>query len=91
MAEPFAFAAFRSRQYVMEFDAKLKRAGVLAGVINTPHEVALGCGLSVKFPLADYPKARAIYESYRPHAFVGFYKAEFKGMRMECSALLNRR
>lgn len=91
MAEPFAFAAFRSRQSVMEFESKLKQAGIGARTINTPHEIAMGCGLSVMFPTKDYEKARGIYEAYRSHAFIGFYRAYYQGGKMVCEVLMRNR
>ncbi|MDD4796188.1 MAG: DUF3343 domain-containing protein [Eubacteriales bacterium] len=91
MAEPFAFAAFRSRQSVMEYESKLNQAGIVARTINTPHEIAMGCGLSVMFPTEDYERARAIYESYRPQAFIGFYRASYQGGKLVCEVLMRKR
>ena len=53
MQEQFGIGAFRSRQQVMRFDSALRRAGVATQVISTPHEVSVGCGLSVQFDLSD--------------------------------------
>ena len=50
---PFGIASFRSRQQVFAFEAALSRAGIRTQVVSTPREVALGCGLSVRFALED--------------------------------------
>ncbi|MDD3242585.1 MAG: DUF3343 domain-containing protein [Eubacteriales bacterium] len=91
MPEPFAFAAFRSRQAVMEYESRLKQAGLTPRIINTPHEVALGCGLSVQFDEGDYEKARAVYDTYRPESFVGFYRARYQNGKMLCETLAKYR
>lgn len=52
----YAIASFRSRQQVFGFESALKRAGLRAEVVSTPREVALGCGLSVRFASEDWPR-----------------------------------
>ena len=49
MNESFGLAAFRSRTQVLRMENALHRAGLSAGVIATPREIAVGCGLSVRF------------------------------------------
>ncbi len=51
MNDSFGLAAFRSRTQVLRMEDALHRAGLSAGVIATPREVAIGCGLSVRFEL----------------------------------------
>lgn len=57
----YAIASFRSRQQVFGFESALKRAGLRAEVVSTPREVALGCGLSVRFASEDWPRVSEIY------------------------------
>ena len=57
---PFGIASFRSRQQVFAFEAALSRAGVRSENVSTPREVALGCGLSVRFELEDVDRVRRI-------------------------------
>ena len=47
MNDSFGLAAFRSRTQVLRMEDALHRAGLSAGVIATPREVAIGCGESV--------------------------------------------
>ncbi len=74
--DEYGIAAFRSRQQVMKFEAILRRAGLGdAHVINTPREVAAGCGLSVQFPAASLPLVREALSRHRPPNLIGVYLA----------------
>ena len=68
----YAIASFRSRQQVFGFESALKRAEV----VSTPREVALGCGLSVRFASEDWPRVSEIYRRVRPGNLIGFYQVE---------------
>jgi len=59
----------------------LSRENIRTEIINTPREVALGCGLSVKIDVRDIDKAREVYYKNRPTSFVGFYIVERAGTR----------
>ena len=79
MKEIFGIAAFRSRQQVMRFDAALRRAGIRSHMISTPRDVSLGCGLSVRFNLADSEEVQSVYRQLRPGNLIGFYRVERSG------------
>ena len=81
MQSSFGIAAFRSRTQVLRLEDALRRAGIPAGVISTPREVAMGCGLSVRFELSDYPKVISVYRRLNPGALIGFYRVENYGTR----------
>jgi len=81
MNASFGIAAFRSRTQVLRYEDALRRAGLDAGVISTPREVAIGCGLSVRFRLADLPQVIQVYRRLNPSALVGFYRVENYGTR----------
>ena len=74
--EDYAIAAYRSRTQVLQLEAALKRECVGCQVINTPREVALGCGLSVRFDLADERAVAEVYRAVKPGNLIGFYRAE---------------
>ena len=74
--ETFAIASFRSRQQVMKFEGALRRAGVRVEVITTPRDVAVGCGLSVRFELKDADAVMEVYRQLRPSNLIGFYQVE---------------
>ena len=81
MNESFGLASFRSRTQVLRMEDALHRAGLSAGVISTPREVAVGCGLSVRFELTDAPQVLQVYRRLNPSALIGFYRAEGYGTR----------
>ncbi len=71
--EEYTVAAFRSRTQVFKYEKLLKNAGIVGEVINTPREIAVGCGLSLKISNENYSEAKKIYDIYRPTGLVGFY------------------
>ena len=81
MKSSFGIAAFRSRTQVLRLEDALRRAGLSAGVISTPRQVAIGCGLSVRFELAEYSQVMAVYRRLNPTALVGFYRVDDFGTR----------
>ena len=81
MNQSFGIAAFRSRTQVLRMEDALRRAGLDAGVISTPREVAMGCGLSVRFHLQDTPQVMQVYRRLNLGALVGFYRVEGYGTR----------
>ena len=88
MSEIFGIAAFRSRQQVLRFESALKRSGVRAGVVATPRDVAIGCGLSVKFDLNDTQNVMRAYMQSRPSNLIGFYRVDRSGRdRPSCTPL----
>ena len=87
MQESYAIAAFRSRQQVMRFEDALRRSGINAGIVTTPREVAMGCGLSVRFDLRDFERVRQIYRRVNPGNLIGFYRVDYTGGRARVSPL----
>ena len=81
MQSSFGIASFRSRTQVLRLEDALRRAGLSAGVISTPREVAMGCGLSVRFELSDYPGVVSVYRRLNPGALIGFYRVDHYGTR----------
>lgn len=80
--EQYGIASFRSRQQVMHFQEMLRQRGIRTAVISTPREVAVGCGLSLRF---DMNNARTVVETARalnPDSLVGFYMLERQGSKL---------
>ena len=77
--EVFGIAAFRSRQQVLLFEGALRRAGIRTQVVATPHDVAIGCGLSVRFEVQDTQPVLDVYNQTRPGNLIGFYHVERHG------------
>jgi len=81
MQSSFGIASFRSRTQVLRLEDALRRAGLSSGVISTPKEVAMGCGLSVRFDLAQTPRVFQVYRQLNPGALIGFYRVDDYGTR----------
>jgi len=81
MNQSFGIAAFRSRTQVLRLEDALRRAGLTAGIVSTPREVALGCGLSVRFSLAEFAQVLAVCRRLNPGALIGFYRVDDYGTR----------
>ena len=81
MSQSFGIAAFRSRTHVLRLEDALRRAGLNAGVVSTPREVALGCGLSVRFALQDLSQVLFICRQLGTGALIGFYRVDDYGTR----------
>ena len=79
MEEAFGVAAFRSRTQVLRMESALRRSGVNVQVVSTPRDVAIGCGLSVRFDLRDFEKVKNVYHASRPGALIGFYRIDRSG------------
>jgi len=87
MRESYGIAAFRSRQQVLRFEDALRRAGLNVSVVTTPREVALGCGLSVRFDLKEADRARLVYRRVNPGNLIGFYRVDYDAGRARVSAM----
>ena len=74
MEENFCIAAFRSRLQVMAFEDAMKHQGLHASIVTTPRAVTLGCGLSVRFEEADFPKVKVLYKALGLGNLIGFYR-----------------
>lgn len=69
-------AVFRSRSQAIDCNARLRVAGVSAGLINTPREANIGCGLSVKIPQSALARAKRIIANGRYSAFYGYLRMQ---------------
>jgi len=90
MPSSFGLAAFRSRTQVLRLEEALRRAGLSSGVISTPREVAMGCGLSVRFELSQFPQVLSVCHRLTPGAFIGFYRVDGYGTRQMKLSPLSR-
>ena len=83
MQEIYGIAAFRSRQQVLRFEDALRREGIASSVVTTPRAVALGCGLSVRFDIANADLVRRVLRRENPGNLIGLYRVENAGTRPE--------
>jgi 2-keto-3-deoxy-6-phosphogluconate aldolase len=62
--ESYAIVAFRSRQHALHFNRLLSSKGHVTHIMTTPREIAMGCGLSVKFSPQITSKVIQVYKDY---------------------------
>ena len=92
MRESYGIAAFRSRQQVLALEGALKREGISSvRVVSTPRDVALGCGLSVYFPLEEQERVKRIVYQTRPTNMIGIYRVDRENGRSHLTALATQR
>ena len=82
MRDIYGVAAFRSRQQVLRFEAALRGQGIPARVVTTPRDIAMGCGLSVRFPMESLPEVRRALLTQNTSNLIGLYRAEYDGARL---------
>lgn len=82
MRDVYGLAAFRSRQQVLRLEAALRRRGVPTQVVSTPRSIAMGCGLSVRFPMEYLTQVRGALAAVNPGNLIGLYRAEYDGQRL---------
>jgi len=87
LEEIYGIAAFRSRQQVLRFEAALRRAGIPASVISTPRDVAIGCGLSVRFDAKYASSVQSVLSAERGDQLIGVYLVRRSGGRSRLTAL----
>ena len=77
----YIVAAFRSRAETVRFYEFLKSNGFTAGIINTPKEAGVGCGLSVKIPVGAYSLVSRAARFFPAKSFAGFFSVKTVGGR----------
>lgn len=85
--DEYGIAAFRSRQQVMRMEEALKNEGLSVQVISTPRDIAVGCGLSVRFAVKDLKTVQRVLNRMRPDNLVGVYRVDRTGGRMRVTAV----
>lgn len=69
----YIIAVFRSRTESIRFSDALNGQGVATSLVNTPREVMIGCGVSVRLDVKHKNIAQLILNKISAHSFVGFY------------------
>ena len=81
----YILAVFTSRKDAMDFYEGLQTHRIASAVVNTPQEVSVSCGISVKFDPIYAARVRGFAFDHR--SFVAFYGVEEDGMRRKVSLL----
>lgn len=71
--------AFRSRAQSMKYYNELKKTGVNCSLINTPREISVGCGLSVKTSDESYVTAVEVLNRLSLNTFLGAFSVSPSG------------
>lgn len=72
----YGIAAFRSRQQVLHYESILSRRGIPVRVLSTPREVAVGCGLSLQFPVEYVRRVQEVLSREHPANLIGLYMVD---------------
>lgn len=80
MQEIYAIAAFRSRSQVFMFEGMLRREGISVGIVSTPRDVSMGCGLSVRFRIEDVQTVIRLLRQVNTGNLIGVYRVEHSGV-----------
>ena len=70
----FIIASFRSRTQAAKFENLLKRNRIDCSLINTPREISVGCGVSVKFSESKFNAVKRLMQSADLTSFSGFFR-----------------
>lgn len=76
--EEFYIIAFRSRYHALSYSSELKKRGINCLIMSTPKELAVGCGLSLRFNKEVLSKVVSYYKKNKK-PIVGLYKVERTG------------
>ncbi len=66
---------------MLYFQEIVRQRGIRTSVISTPREVAIGCGLSLRFDMKDAPAVIDAARAMNPGSLVGFYMLERNGTK----------
>lgn len=69
----YTLAVFRARTQTIMFANLMKSYNVPVVIINTPRNINVSCGISVKFSSINKPIANNIIARRRFDSFAGFY------------------
>lgn len=83
MTGQFGLVAFRSRQQAMLLQQMLTKRGVSTQIVNSPHEIALGCGISVKFNPNDVETVKQICADRNINTIIGVYLVGNNGIDLQ--------
>ena len=70
----YLLAVFRARTETLAYSQILRSYGVQCAIINTPRQVAVSCGISVKMALNSYDVALSVKQRRNFNSFAGFFK-----------------
>lgn len=73
----YTLAVFRARSETLTFATILRSYNIKTQVVNTPRNINVSCGISVKFPFIFQDKAKEILARRKFETFVGFFNTAY--------------
>ncbi len=73
----YAIVSFRSRSETIGFYSLIK-GNIASKIVNTPKEVGIGCGLSVKTSISYLNICKSVISRNNFKSFAGFFKISEK-------------
>ena len=77
----YCIAVFSSRNETLYLAKMLMSNGCRAGIVNTPKEAGVACGISVKFEESKISHVKILLRSKPFRSFVGIYRISNSGSR----------
>ena len=77
----YIIVSFRSRNQTAKMYEIFTSNGIPSKIINTPREVNVGCGISIRFDETFFLKAKMLANSYPQTSFVGFFRVFISGSK----------
>ena len=69
----YYIAVFKSRNQTMKYYNTLKAERVRCEIVNTPRQVSLGCGLSVRFEAGALSRALSVLRRLNLYSYGGMF------------------
>ncbi len=67
-------AVYTARNSSMQLHQRLRSLRIQSRIINTPREISVGCGLSVRFSDGDFHRVKAQVAAQSSYSFAGIWK-----------------
>lgn len=67
-------AVYTARNSSMQLHQRLNSVRIASRIINTPRELSVGCGLSVKFDDGNFHRVKAQVAALSSFSFAGIWK-----------------
>lgn len=77
----YIIISFKSRAHTVRFAEFLRKSGTYCQIVNTPKEAGVGCGLSVRISVNDFPAAKRAVRITSYTSFAGFFLVKTVGVR----------
>ena len=75
----YILVAFRSRNQTATMYQAFVSNGISAKIVNTPREVNVGCGISIRIDEGQFNLAKMIVERYPQNTCTGFFRVTTNG------------